>query len=132
MMNLKERRLYRKLVFALMLMWALLFLTACTTPVVTWTIDYGTPTPAVQGAEEAATPAPLAWKRCSEQLPAELECAQMQTPMNYAAPDGPTVTLTMTRLKATDPEKRIGSLIINPGGPGGAGSDILIAQAVNG
>ncbi len=132
MMNRKERRLYRKLVFALMLMWALLFLTACTTPVVTWTIDYGTPTPAVQGAEEAAAPAPLAWKRCSEQLPAELECAQMQTPMDYAAPDGPTVTLTMTRLKATDPEKRIGSLIINPGGPGGAGSDILIAQAVNG
>ena len=88
--------------------------------------------PTAAATEMAAAPAPLAWKRCSEQLPAELECAQMQAPMDYAAPDGLTITLTMTRLKATDPEKRIGSLIINPGGPGGAGSDILIAQAVNG
>ena len=49
----------------------------------------------------------------------------MQAPMDYAAPNGPTITLGLTRVKATDPDKRIGSLIINPGGPGGPGSEIL-------
>ena len=108
----------------------LLALSACTVPPAISTPAPAPTTvvePTAAPTEVAAAPAPLAWKRCSEQLPAELECAQIQAPMDYTAPDGPTITLTMTSLKATDPEKRIGSLIINPGGPGGAGSDILIA-----
>ena len=106
---------------------ALLTLTACTAQVVQPAVD-NSAAPVVETAAPvapAATPAPLAWQPCAEPLSADLECAQMQVPMDYAAPDSPTVTLGLTRVKATDADKRIGSLIINPGGPGGAGSDIL-------
>ena len=106
---------------------ALLTLTACTAQVVQPAVD-NSAAPVVEAAAPGvpvATPAPLAWAPCSEPLSADLECAQMQVPLDYAAPDGPTITLGLTRVKATDPDKRIGSLIINPGGPGGPGSDIL-------
>lgn len=111
-----------------------LLLTACTMPAVTLTVSQDTPVGAAEEAAPAApaaTAAPLEWSRCSDQMPAELECAQLQVPMDYAAPDGPTITLGVTRVKATDPAKRIGSLVINPGGPGGRGSDIITAQAMN-
>lgn len=108
---------------------ALLLLTACTMPLVTIKGDNGTPIAAPPVAA-AATPAPLEWTRCSAQLPAELECAQMQVPLDYAAPDGPTITLGMSRMKATAPDKRIGSLVINPGGPGDSAYNILTAQAM--
>jgi len=85
--------------------------------------------PAADAAAPAATPAPIQWTRCSEQLPAELECAQMQVPLDYAAPGGETITLGLTRMQATDPDKRIGSLVINPGGPGSGGSEVLSVQA---
>lgn len=77
-----------------------------------------------------ATKTRLEWHRCSTALPAELECAQMQVPLDYAVPDGPAITLGMNRLKATDPASRIGSLIFEPGGPGGAGTDYVRAQAL--
>ncbi len=75
----------------------LLALSACTVPPAISTPASAPATivePTAAATSVAAAPAPLAWKRCSEQLPAELECAQMQVPMDYAAPDGPTITLT--------------------------------------
>jgi pimeloyl-ACP methyl ester carboxylesterase len=87
------------------------------------------PTAAPAPTAVAAAPAPLAWQRCSEQIPAEFECAQMQVPMDYADPNGPTITLVLTRLQATDSASRIGSLIFNPGGPGEPASDIIGLQA---
>jgi pimeloyl-ACP methyl ester carboxylesterase len=65
-------------------------------------------------------------------MPAAVECAQMQVPMDYATPDGPTITLGLARLPATDPDKRIGSLVFNPGGPGEVASEILGLQALYG
>lgn len=75
-------------------------------------------------------PVTLNWMPCSAQLPAELECAGMPVPMDYADPSGPTLTLGLSRMKATEPANRIGSLIINPGGPGSSAFDILQAQAL--
>jgi pimeloyl-ACP methyl ester carboxylesterase len=74
-------------------------------------------------------PATLDWKPCSAQLPADLECAAMPVPVDYADPSGPTIMLGLSRVKATEPASRIGSLIINPGGPGSSALDLLIAQA---
>jgi hypothetical protein len=68
-----------------------LLLTACTMPAVTLTVSQDTPVGAAEEAAPAApaaTAAPLEWSRCSDQMPAELECAQLQVPMDYAAPDG--------------------------------------------
>ena len=58
------------------------------------------------------------WTACGD----ELECARMQVPLDYAKPDGKRISLRLARHLA-DPGKRIGSLVINPGGPGEPGSE---------
>ncbi|MEQ4718891.1 alpha/beta fold hydrolase [Nonomuraea sp. B19D2] len=49
------------------------------------------------------------------------ECGTLTVPQNYADPRGKQITIALTRLKATDREHRLGSLAVNPGGPGGSG-----------
>lgn len=50
-----------------------------------------------------------------------LECARLTVPLDYAHPQGPTSTLGLLRKPAPDPSQRIGSLVMNPGGPGASG-----------
>lgn len=50
-----------------------------------------------------------------------LRCARLKVPLDYTEPDGTTVTVAVLRRKASNPGKRIGALLINPGGPGGSG-----------
>ena len=50
-----------------------------------------------------------------------LECAELAVPLDYAAPAGPAVQVAVDRKKATDPGQRIGSAVIDPGGPGVSG-----------
>ncbi|MFF5125469.1 alpha/beta hydrolase [Streptomyces syringium] len=47
------------------------------------------------------------------------QCADVTVPLDYADPRGRTITVTMSRLKATDTRRRVGPLLINFGGPGG-------------
>ncbi|MFT4040124.1 MAG: alpha/beta fold hydrolase, partial [Thermomicrobiales bacterium] len=58
-----------------------------------------------------------------------LECATLSVPLDYADPNGEQITIGMNRITATDPEQRIGSLIFNPGGPGGVASDFIANEA---
>jgi pimeloyl-ACP methyl ester carboxylesterase len=81
-------------------------------------------TPCPAPLSEAATPV-----AASEDVPARLECATLQVPLDYAHPDGEQISIGLNRLPARDPEKRIGSLIFNPGGPGGAGSTDVATEA---
>ena len=50
-----------------------------------------------------------------------LDCARVEVPLDYARPDGDTASLGLLRRPASDQGGRIGSLLINPGGPGGSG-----------
>ena len=50
-----------------------------------------------------------------------VECARVDVPLDYAKPDGKTVSIAMLRRPAEDQANRIGSLLVNPGGPGGSG-----------
>jgi pimeloyl-ACP methyl ester carboxylesterase len=52
---------------------------------------------------------------------AALQCARLTVPLDYSKPDGKTITLGLLRRRATDSSQRIGSLVINPGGPGASG-----------
>ena len=56
------------------------------------------------------------------------ECTTMQVPLDYAAPGEGTILLSLTRLPATG--DRIGSLVLNPGGPGGSGVDYALQAGV--
>ncbi|WP_424923281.1 alpha/beta hydrolase [Amycolatopsis arida] len=51
----------------------------------------------------------------------DVHCARLTVPLNYARPEGPTVTVGLLRRPASDPDRRIGSLVVNPGGPGASG-----------
>lgn len=77
------------------------------------------------------TPAagPLAWAPCGEPLPPALECAELEVPLDPDDPAAGTTTLGLSRLPATGPDEPIGPLLFNPGGPGGAASDFLAAEA---
>lgn len=50
------------------------------------------------------------------------ECAWLTVPLDYSDPAGDTATIGVLRLPADgEPGQRIGSLVVNPGGPGGTG-----------
>ncbi|GAA2512082.1 alpha/beta hydrolase [Pilimelia columellifera] len=53
------------------------------------------------------------------------ECATLPVPLDYDKPELGTTPVALIRAKATDPAKRIGALVVNPGGPGGSGMDMV-------
>ncbi|MFS8100202.1 alpha/beta hydrolase [Lentzea alba] len=63
---------------------------------------------------------PVKWAQCSGKL-AELECATLVAPLDYAKPAGDRINLTISRKKAAAQDRRRGVLFTNPGGPGGSG-----------
>ena len=80
-------------------------------------------TPA-EGERAAKAPAPLAWVPCTDLVGAE--CATLHVPMDYARPGDKRIDIALSRVPATDPTRRIGSLLVNPGGPGGAGRSLAV------
>ena len=46
-------------------------------------------------------------------------CAELEVPADHNDPDAGTTTLELGMLPAGDPDRRIGALLVNPGGPGG-------------
>jgi len=74
--------------------------------------------------------APLDWGPCHNERASMvgLECASLEVPVSQDAPT-PTTRIELAR-KATNGSERIGSLIMNPGGPGGSGIEFL-ADAVS-
>jgi pimeloyl-ACP methyl ester carboxylesterase len=72
---------------------------------------------AVPAAASAPRPLPAPrWVACENGL----ECATARVPFDYHHPHGRTITLALYRRPATEPAHRIGSLFVNPGGPGGS------------
>jgi len=54
-------------------------------------------------------------------LLARLECGTVSVPLDHSRPHGRQITVALSRLKARDQAHRLGSLALNPGGPGGSG-----------
>lgn len=67
------------------------------------------------------------WSECGENL----ECATIQVPLDWSEPDGDTIDLAINRAPAQNPDARIGSVLINPGGPGGSGLDFTESFVVS-
>lgn len=80
----------------------------------------------LEAAPQVEAPVPdLAWTACDGEGLEAFECASAQVPSDYDEPHGATTTIALTRLPATDPAQRIGSLFLNFGGPGGPGVSTL-------
>ena len=58
------------------------------------------------------------WTSCSDGL----ECAYVDVPLDYSNPDSEHISIFVAKRPANDPDKRIGSLLVNPGGPGFGGA----------
>lgn len=62
----------------------------------------------------------LEWESCGR---GGFECTTIEVPLDYDDADGATIELAVIRLPALDQDRRLGSLLLNPGGPGGSGVD---------
>jgi pimeloyl-ACP methyl ester carboxylesterase len=67
----------------------------------------------------------IAWTSCG----GGFQCGTVQVPLDYAHPASGTIEISLNRKPATRPTQRIGSLLVNPGGPGASGIDFLVAFA---
>lgn len=72
-------------------------------------------------AERAQAGEAVQWSTCqsSDRLPANAQCGSIPVPVDYAKPDGDTAHIALIRFPANG--EKIGSLVINPGGPGESG-----------
>ena len=59
------------------------------------------------------------WQRCGSNQ----QCATILVPLDYSKPDGQTIELRARKVLARDRSGRIGTLFINPGGPGASGQE---------
>ena len=62
--------------------------------------------------------AAFGWKNCGKNL----DCGSLKVPLDYQAPAATQITLNVVRHRALKPKQRIGSLLVNPGGPGSGGT----------
>ena len=54
------------------------------------------------------------------------QCGTVHVPIDYAKPDGAKLGLFMIRIHDSDNTGHLGSLFLNPGGPGGSGVDLAL------
>ncbi len=66
---------------------------------------------------------PLDWKACSDVR--EIRCASLQVPLDRTRPSGAKVSLAISMLPARSKGRRIGVLLVNPGGPGSSGQKFV-------
>ncbi|WP_255405516.1 alpha/beta hydrolase [Sinomonas sp. R1AF57] len=115
----RPRAVVRRIRTALVaLLAALLTLTAC--------VPFESSQPSAEAAATEGAPVGLerfytqevSWSSCE----GSYECATVSVPMDYADPSGDTVKLSLIRLNGRNAKA---SLVVNPGGPGGSGVDMV-------
>ena len=71
-------------------------------------------------AETPAVGGTIAWESCEDDD--TLKCARFDVPYDYDNPEVGTFSLKLVMHPASDPKKRIGAMLVNPGGPGFGGT----------
>src|SRR5882757_4664043 len=80
--------------------------------------------PPIAMAEEPA----IDWTPCAG---AEgVDCATIEVPLDWSEPDGETIHIGLARRPAKDQANRIGSILMDPGGPGGSGVGTVMRDDV--
>jgi len=131
--QLNTRRRLAVSITALAIITALI--TACSEPVVIGSSDdtiAGQEITANSQTQSSSTPsttnavssAEIVWSKCLSDPAGKSECGELAVPFDYDDPTIGSFTLFLTRLPATDPDNKIGSMLVNPGGPGFGGSSV--------
>ncbi len=74
---------------------------------------------------ESGPPPRIDWSPCYRGFGA-FECGMLEVPIDYSNPEKGVISIAVIRLAASDQAHKIGSLFINPGGPGGSGFDFAL------
>ncbi len=69
----------------------------------------------------APAPQPVQWRDCPQE--ASMQCGSLSVPLDYMKPNGQKISIALLRVPARRASKRVGSLLVNPGGPGASGVD---------
>ncbi|WP_245848870.1 alpha/beta hydrolase [Lentzea kentuckyensis] len=78
------------------------------------------------GAANAEPPKAIAWAPCPDNP--QGECGALSVPLDWAKPWGRRIDVAVARHKATDPARRIGVLMVDPGGPGGSAAAFALSR----
>lgn len=83
---------------------------------------------AQESSGATASVPPVSWGACRAEPPypapsPRAQCATVKVPLDWSKPEGPKTDIFVARHRATDPARRIGVLMSNPGGPGAPGAD---------
>ena len=70
----------------------------------------------------------LSWQTCSDG-PLIADCATAVVPLDYTAPGGTPLSIALKRIPALDGRAELGTLLLNPGGPGASGVEAVEALA---
>ncbi|MFI6843231.1 alpha/beta hydrolase [Kitasatospora sp. NBC_00085] len=104
-----------------------------TAPPTTSPAPTATPTPTTRptgAADPALKPfygQQIAWAPCADDPTTDkvdesaVQCGTLKAPLDYASPAGETIDVAVVRVPAAKQDQRVGSLLVNPGGPGGSG-----------
>ena len=68
----------------------------------------------------------LAWAPCGDDFPG-ISCAVAKVPLDHDQPRGPATGIALAKVPAADPLHKIGTVFVNPGGPGGSGVGLVIS-----
>jgi pimeloyl-ACP methyl ester carboxylesterase len=106
--------------------------TGCVSPPTRWAAPIsGRPAASASGSAAPASPgSPAAWTPCPEVAPRNMpnitfDCATIKVPEDWRnSADPKTMNIALVRARAAGQRNRIGSLIVNPGGPGGSGVEL--------
>jgi pimeloyl-ACP methyl ester carboxylesterase len=74
---------------------------------------------------EAFEPATIEWEPFNDSV----DVGTLEVPVDYRNPDGERFDLFLARYRALDAENRIGTLLVNPGGPGFGGTGLALNAA---
>jgi pimeloyl-ACP methyl ester carboxylesterase len=67
---------------------------------------------------------PIVWSACDGSTNTKVECGNIEVPFDYADPEQGSFVLYVKKHNAASPADRIGSMMVNPGGPGFGGSSL--------
>lgn len=108
---------------ALFSIFSILFVAACSSGNPSSTPDSTTPvettTPSITSLYPPAVGGSITWERCGD-----VQCGTLEVPRDYDDPSKGSFTLNISRRQATKQKSRIGSLLVNPGGPGFGGASL--------
>ncbi|WP_436494119.1 alpha/beta hydrolase [Actinokineospora sp. HUAS TT18] len=76
----------------------------------------------IASADAAGVPR-IAWQQCPDDK--QLHCAMVPVPLDYADPRGKKISLRLVKRVADKPNRKIGTVFINNGGPGGSAADFV-------